>query len=67
MDLLIDIFLAFITCGTFCVLAQIILDNSKLTTGHVTSLFVVLDCFFKFKSSTREVQKVVFFSFSPFS
>lgn len=33
---------AFLFCGTICMLSQIILDNTKLTPGHVTSLFVVL-------------------------
>ena len=33
---------AFIFCGIVCVLGQIILDNTKLTPGHVTSLFVVI-------------------------
>lgn len=33
---------AFIFCGLVCVLGQIILDNTKLTPGHVTTLFVVL-------------------------
>ena len=30
---------AFIIAGLFCALGQIILDNTKLTPGHVTSLF----------------------------
>lgn len=33
---------AFLFCGTICMLSQIILDNTKLTPGHVTSLFVTL-------------------------
>ena len=33
---------AFILCGAICLAGQIILDNSKLTPGHVTSIFVVL-------------------------
>ncbi len=33
---------AFIIGGLFCALGQIILDNTKLTPGHVTSLFTVL-------------------------
>ncbi len=32
---------AFLIAGTFCALGQIILDNTKLTPGHVTSLFTV--------------------------
>ena len=37
--------LAFIFCGFICVIAQIIYDNSKLTPGHITSLFVVIGSF----------------------
>lgn len=33
---------AFIVTGTFCAVAQIIMDNTKLTSGHITSLFTVL-------------------------
>ena len=33
---------AFLCCGGICVIAQIIYDHSKLTAGHITSLFVVI-------------------------
>lgn len=33
---------AFLFCGFICMISQIILDNTKLTPGHITSLFVVL-------------------------
>lgn len=33
---------AFIFAGTICLIGQIILDNTKLTPGHITSIFVVL-------------------------
>ena len=33
---------AFLFCGFVCIISQIILDNTKLTPGHITSLFVVL-------------------------
>ena len=33
---------AFIVAGLFCVVGQIILDNTKLTPGHVTTIFTVL-------------------------
>ena len=36
---------AFLFCGFVCMLSQIILDNTKLTPGHVTSLFVVIGAF----------------------
>ena len=33
---------AFLVCGGISLLGQLIYDNSKLTAGHITSLFVVL-------------------------
>ncbi len=36
---------SFLFCGTICLIAQIILDNTKLTPGHITSLFVVIGAF----------------------
>ena len=36
---------AFLFCGLVCMIAQLILDNTKLTPGHVTSLFVVIGAF----------------------
>lgn len=33
---------AFLCAGIICLIGQILLDNTKLTPGHVTSLFVVL-------------------------
>ena len=32
---------SFIFCGTICLLGQIILDNTNLTPGHVTTMFVI--------------------------
>ncbi len=36
---------AFLFAGLVCMIGQIILDNTKLTPGHVTTLFVVLGAF----------------------
>ena len=36
---------AFLFCGLVCMISQIILDNTKLTPGHITSLFVVIGAF----------------------
>lgn len=36
---------AFLFCGFVCLISQLILDNTKLTPGHVTSLFVVIGAF----------------------
>lgn len=37
--------LAFLFSGFVCLLAQCIYDNTKLTPGHITSLFVVIGSF----------------------
>ena len=36
---------SFIFCGVICMLAQIIKDNTKLTSGHITSMFVCVGAF----------------------
>lgn len=36
---------AFLTCGIICAIGQIIYDNTKLTPGHITSIFVVIGAF----------------------
>ncbi len=36
---------AFIFCGTICLIGQIILDNTKLTPGHVTAILVTIGTF----------------------
>ena len=36
---------SFLFCGIVCMIAQIILDNTKLSPGHITSIFVVLGAF----------------------
>lgn len=33
---------SFLFCGTICLISQIIMNNSRLTFGHITSLFVVI-------------------------
>jgi stage V sporulation protein AE len=33
---------AFIFAGLVCLIGQLILDNTKLTPGHITSMFVVI-------------------------
>ncbi|NBK99024.1 MAG: SpoVA/SpoVAEb family sporulation membrane protein [Erysipelotrichia bacterium] len=39
---------AFLFCGFICMLGQIIYDHTKLTPGHITSLFVVLGALLDF-------------------
>lgn len=40
---------SFLFCGLLCLIAQIIMDNTKLTPGHITSIYValgtILGCF----------------------
>lgn len=36
---------SFLFCGLVSMIAQIILDNTKLTVGHITSIFVVIGSF----------------------
>jgi len=35
-------FNSFLICGLICMIGQLILDNTKLTPGHITALFVVI-------------------------
>ena len=36
---------SFLFCGLLCLIGQIILSKTKLTPGHITSLFVVIGAF----------------------
>ena len=36
---------SFLFAGTVCLIGQLILDNTKLTPGHITSIFVVAGSF----------------------
>ena len=33
---------SFLFCGKICLISQIIMNNSKLTFGHITSMFVII-------------------------
>lgn len=50
---------SFLFCGGLCLLAQIILDNTKLTPGHITSIFVVCGAFLDSFSIYDEIIKCV--------
>ena len=39
---------SFIFCGLICVIAQIIKDNTKLSSGHITSIFVSIGALLSF-------------------
>ena len=36
---------SFLFCGLVCLIGQLILDNTKLSAGHITSIFVVVGSF----------------------
>lgn len=36
---------SFLFCGLVCLIGQVILDNTKLSAGHITSMFVVIGAF----------------------
>lgn len=36
---------SFLFCGFVCLVGQLILDNTKLSAGHITSIFVVVGAF----------------------
>lgn len=38
-------FNAFLFAGTVCAIGQLLLDNTKLTPGHITTIFVVIGAF----------------------
>jgi len=41
-------FLAFIFAGISCLIAQIIMDNIKITPGHITSIYTVVGAILSF-------------------
>ena len=49
---------AFLVAGTFCAIGQIILDNTKLTPGHVTSIFTVLGAILAFFGIYEKLIKI---------
>ena len=53
------LFNSFLFCGFLCMISQIILDNSKLTPGHITSILVVLGAFLDTFSIYDQIIKVV--------
>ena len=50
---------SFLFCGFICMISQIILDNTKLTPGHITSILVVLGAFLDSFSWSDYIIKVV--------
>ena len=50
---------SFLFCGLICLIGQIILDNTKLTPGHITSLFVIIGSFLDVFSIYDKIVRVV--------
>ena len=50
---------SFLFCGTICLISQIILDNTKLTSGHITSILVVFGAFLDTFSIYDKIIKIV--------
>ncbi len=50
---------SFLFCGFICFIGQVILDNTKLTPGHITSLFVVIGSFLDTFSIYDKIVQVV--------
>lgn len=50
---------SFLFCGVICLIGQIILDNTKLTPGHITSLFVIIGSFLDVFSIYDKIVRVV--------
>ena len=53
------LFNSFIFCGFICLISQLILDNSKLTPGHITSILVVVGAFLDSFSLYDQIIKMV--------
>lgn len=50
---------SFLFAGLVCLIGQIILDNTKLTAGHITSIFVVMGALLDTFSIYDEIIKYV--------
>ncbi len=50
---------SFLFCGMVCLIGQIILDNTKLTPGHITSLFVIIGSFLDTFSIYDKIVQIV--------
>lgn len=50
---------SFLFCGFICLISQIILDNTKLTSGHITSILVAVGAFLDTFSIYDKIIKVV--------
>ncbi|MEG0315195.1 MAG: SpoVA/SpoVAEb family sporulation membrane protein [Erysipelotrichaceae bacterium] len=40
----------FLFCGTICLIAQLLYEHTKLTPGHITSIFVIIGSLLNYNS-----------------
>lgn len=50
---------SFLFCGFVCLIGQIILDNTKLTAGHITTIFVCVGAFLDIFNIYDSIVKIV--------
>ena len=50
---------SFLFCGFVCLISQIILDNTKLTPGHITYILVALGAFLDIFNIYDKIIKIV--------
>ena len=50
--------MSFLIAGSFCLLAQIILDSTKLTPGHITSIFTAFGALLSFLGIYEKLIKI---------
>lgn len=50
---------SFLFCGFICLISQLILDNTKLTPGHISSMLVVIGAFLDTFSIYDYIVKVI--------
>ena len=50
---------SFLFCGFICLIGQLILDNTKLTPGHITSMLVVVGTFLDIFNIYDKIVKIV--------
>ena len=50
---------SFLFCGLLCLIAQLIIDNTKLSAGHITSMFVVFGAFLDIFNIYDKIIRVV--------
>lgn len=49
----------FLFVGFMCLIGQIILDNTKLTSGHITTIFVILGTFLGFLGFYDKISLII--------